>query len=492
MRKITSLITLALMLTGSAGGAQAQEHADSLTLDLATSIRMAQDQSPAAQSARSSFLSAYWNYRYFRANYLPSVTLQTSPYLNKEINKITQQDGTSQFIKQDEFSADATIKINQNIALTGGSLFLTSKLTRLDDLRNDITAYSSQPLTIGYQQSIFGYNSLKWDKLIEPRRYSEARKNYSETLELISAETCNRFFALASALNDNEMARQNFAASDSLYNMARGRYNIGTISENEMLQLEINRLNDENTVMDSQIALEDQMQSFRSYLGIGRQTRIGIVIPDSVPEFQVPVDRAMTLAQQNSPDPEYYDRLITEYKSHLAQAKANAGLKADIYMQLGLSQTGKDIATAYSDPNNQMLASVTVSLPILDWGRGRGRVRVAKSQLETINTQAEQGMMDFQQNIQKIVMQFNMQSRKVAVAQMTSQRAEQRNNVARKLYMMGRNSILDLNSAISEKNNAKRNYISTMLAYWRLYYTIRSITGYDFEHNTEITNQLPI
>ena len=40
---------------------------------------------------------------------------------------------------------------------------------------------------IGYRQSLFGYNSLKWDKRIEPVRYQEAKKSYVETLELVSA-----------------------------------------------------------------------------------------------------------------------------------------------------------------------------------------------------------------------------------------------------------------------------------------------------------------
>ncbi|MDE5812992.1 MAG: TolC family protein, partial [Muribaculaceae bacterium] len=68
---------------------------DSLTLTLDGAIRLARDNSPSAQSARNTFLSAYWNWRYYKANYLPSVTLTSSPYINKEMNKITQSDGTA-------------------------------------------------------------------------------------------------------------------------------------------------------------------------------------------------------------------------------------------------------------------------------------------------------------------------------------------------------------------------------------------------------------
>jgi hypothetical protein len=45
--------------------------------------------------------------------------------------------------------------------------------------------------------------------------------------------------------------------------------------------------------------------------------------------------------------------------------------------------------------------------------------------------------------------------------------------------------------AISERNNARRSYLSAMSTYWSLYYTLRSMTGYDFYTNTKLSEQLP-
>ncbi|MDE5881238.1 MAG: TolC family protein, partial [Muribaculaceae bacterium] len=147
---------------------------------------------------------------------------------------------------------------------------------------------------------------------------------------------------------------------------------------------------------------------------------------------------------------------------------------------------------SFSNLMHQEYASVSLSLPILDWGRGRGKVKVAKSQLELTRTQAEQGMNDFTRNVEKLVLQFNMQARKVRIAALTDRRATQRHTVAKHLYVMGRSSILDLMSAVNEKNYAKRNFITTLRTYWSLYYTLRSITAYDFERNLPLTEELPL
>ena len=484
-------VFLALLLAFPFATAQAQR-SDTLFLTLPDAIKLALEQSPTARSARHTFLAQYWNYRYYRANYLPSITLTSSPYINNEINKITQGDGTSLFLSQSQFGGDLTLSINQNIALTGGTFFIRSSANYLREMESRMNMYSTIPVSVGYTQSLFGYNSLKWDRRIEPIRYAEAKKNYAETIELVSAGASSYFFNLATAQSNLKMARSNYANADTLYRMAQGRYKLGTITENEMLQLEIRRLSEETNAMDARISAEEQMNSFRSFLGIAQDTPVALLLPDSVPEFQVPLHSALEKAMENSPDPLYYERIRYEARSNLEYAKANSGLKADIYLQFGLSQTGNTLHQAYNRPMTQEYGSLTISLPILDWGRGKGKVRVARSQQELTDIQAEQGMEDFRQNVHKLVSQFNMQARKVRIARLTSERAGARHAVAMRLYIMGQNTLLDLNDAIADHDAAERSYLYAMATYWSLYYTLRSITGYDFYTGCEITEQLPI
>ena len=302
-------------------------------LTLQESIRIAQEHSPEAQAARHTYRAAYWSYRSFRANYLPSVNLSSSPYLNRQINKVTQPDGTELYLRQNQLITDLNLEINQNIWFTGGSLFLSASAQRMDELEGKTTAYNTQPFTIGYQQSLFGYNSLKWDRRIEPLRFREAKKTYAETLELIASKTSELFFDLATAQANLDIARSNYASADTLYRYARGRYDIGNITENEMLQLEVNKLNEETNVMKAQIEVEDAMLTFRSFLGIRGDEKLQVIPEDSVAEFEVSLDEALKQAYEHSPEIDSYERKKLESRSQLASARANAGLKADLYLR---------------------------------------------------------------------------------------------------------------------------------------------------------------
>jgi len=466
-----------LMLTAGVVAIETAAQTDSLRLTLGEAIALAQQQSSDALAAKHSLEAAEWSYRYYKANYLPSVTLSSAPSLNRQISSITQPDGTNVFVRQNQLNTDLTLSISQNVTLTGGTLFVRNNLQRLDEFEQRTHGYSSVPFSIGYQQNLFGHNSLRWARRTEPLRHSIAQKQYAETMELIASRASTYYFMLASAQTNLEIARQNYATSDTLLSYARRRYERGSITENEMLQLEVGQLTEETNRLNAEAEVEDAMQTLRSYLGVKEEMPLAVIPDTLISEEAVDADEALALALLNNPDPEQLRLNVMESQSALSSAKANRGLKADLYMQFGLSQKGTTLSEAYAKPLNQQYVSMTLSLPILDWGRGKGQVRVAKSRLELTQTQSEQAMQDFRLNVQKMVRQYNLQAQRVKIAFRTRETALRRYEVARWLYLQGRSSLLELNASISEKDNAQRSFIGALQTYWSLYYGLRSMTA---------------
>lgn len=86
--KFTNLFVLLLM------SPLMRAQSDTLTLTLQEAIVMAQERSSDARVAKHTFLAAEWNYKYYKANYLPTLTLTSNPSLNRIISKITLPDGS--------------------------------------------------------------------------------------------------------------------------------------------------------------------------------------------------------------------------------------------------------------------------------------------------------------------------------------------------------------------------------------------------------------
>lgn len=484
--KLSYIVVFVFVCLSGMGQAVVDTTTFKRVLTLRQVVEMAQENSPDAVAARHTFRSAYWNYRSFRANYLPSLAISSDPELTRTISKVTLPDGTDKYVRQNMLTVDGAVTLRQNVPFTGGSFFIESTVQRMKLFDSEEVSFRTSPVLVGYSQSLFGYNSLKWDRRIEPLRYREAQKTYVETLELVAADAARKFFALASAQRDYEMACFNYANADTLYQFAKGRYNIGTITENELLQLEVSQLTEATNRMDAVIEVNDCRQALCSFLGLNKDIVLEVVPEADVPDFRVDPEEAFRLFNQNSPDIEAMQRKLIESRSSIAQARSNAGLKADLYLQCGLSQTGISVREAYRTPLDQQRVSVGISLPILDWGKGRGKVEVARSREELVKIQVEQERNNLEMNVRRLVMQFNLQAQRVAIAQKTDRTAQRRYDVARRLYLLGKSSVLDLNASTTEKDRAGRNFLYALNSYWNLYYVLRSMTLYDFQEKREI------
>ena len=488
MKQLIKILTLLVLPTVSAAG---YAGGDTVRLTMSQVIRMAQESSPQAVQARNTFESAWLSYRSYKASMLPTLSLSSSPSLNRSTNYVTLPDGSELFARSNSMRNNVSLDLSQNVWFTGGTISLSSNLSRLDQLgENPTHSYYSQPLQLSFSQSLNGYNSFKWSRKTEPIEYRRARKQYAETMELVASQAAMVFFNLVSAQTELEIAQLNHAATDTLYTYGLGRYNIGTITENELLQLELNKLNSETSIMSSQMSFDDAVDQLRNFLNLTSDTQIEVVTTDSIPHFTVPLDQAMELARQNSPDIESLELSRLNSESNLAYAKSQAGFKASIYMRLGLAQTADELPESFRNLNDEQSVSVSISIPILDWGRARGRVKIAQNNLELTRMHIEQNEVSFEKMVIRTVSQFNMQERQVDIARRTMQTAQHRYEVARHLYVSGNSTILDLNSAITAKDSAYRGYVSALSRYWQLYYTIRSLTAFDFNNNELIEQQV--
>ncbi|MDR0765602.1 MAG: TolC family protein [Odoribacteraceae bacterium] len=473
------LVILALLLPLATAAREEEEK--SIPLTPGKAVEMAREQSPDVLYARHAFRSAYWNYSYYKASRLPSLSIASTPKFNHAINPVTLPDGTARYVAQNQLTTDVSLSLDQNIPFTGGTLSLQTGVQRMDMFDGGEYSYKTTPLVVSYTQSLAGYNRFKWDRRVEPLRFEEARRDFAEALELASARAIALFFNLARAQTNLDIARVNHANADTLHAFARGRYDIGTITENEILQLEMNMLTEESNRLSAALTVDDCMEELRAFLGINDARPIVAVIDDKIPLVFVPVDEALARAAGNSAEIPYMKRREIESESNVASARAGSRFRADLYLQFGLAKTGRDLDEAYRHPLGQQYAEIGIRLPLLDWGRGRGQVQVARSNREMVRARVSQDRVAFEMNVIKTVKQFNLQANQLRVAAKANETAARRGEVARKLYLLGKSNILDLNASITEKDAARRNYLSTLANYWSLYYTLRSLTLFDFE-----------
>jgi outer membrane protein len=430
-------------------------------------IKLAEEQSPYALIAKHRFRASYWQYRTFAAQYRPSLTLtgSTPDYstaYSRVWNAVTQQ---YDYISTNILQTIGSLSLTQNIGLTGGSISLQSDLTLENDFESNENKYITAPMSLRLVQPLFRYNELKWQKKTEPLRYESARKTYLQNIEDVHIQAVQTFFSLALAQINKQIAEMNYLNADTLYRMANGRYNLGTIAEDELLQMQLSWLNSETSRKQAEMNLRDREIRLRSFLGFNENVRIELILPNEIPDLQVDVAEVQELAHANNPELLVQQLTLLTAQSQVAEAKA---------------EKGPVFREAYIKPNQQQTVRLGITLPILDWGLGKGRYRMAMSSLQLAQVQAEQTLIDFDQNLYLDVEQFNLQAEQVAIAAKSDTVATRMYEVTKQRFLIGKIAVLELNNADTRKDENRRAYVMQLQNYWNYFYNLRKLALYDF------------
>ncbi|MGF1637153.1 MAG: TolC family protein [Cyclobacteriaceae bacterium] len=453
-------------------------------------IRIARDQSISAKRAETTRENRYWQYRNFRSRYQPQLSLDgTLPNFSRTVDNVQQNDGSYNFVPVSINNSIVNLRLSQAIAPTNTRVFLNSSVRRFDNFATDATLYSGNPMELGIIQPLFQFNGLKWDNKIEPLRYQESKKGYVEDLERISVNSSELFFDLLLAQISAEISSKNLLNNDTIYKIAEGRYNLGNIAENELLQLELTVMNSRQALAQANLDLETSTLRLKSFIGITTPGPIQLVLPGSIPDFEVDENVALSEARRNRQEVTGFERRKMEGDREVAQARGETGLVADLFARFGLTNRSDNLQGLYVNPEDQQIISLGFEIPILDWGRQKSRIKTAEANQKFIQYTVQQDEINFDQEVYTQVKQLKMLRDQLLITEKADDIAQRRYDISKNRYMIGKIGITDLNIALQEKDEAKRSYILSLRNFWNAYYTLRQLTLYDFEANRPIEHE---
>ncbi len=447
---------------------------------LAEIIQRAQDQSPASRQAKTRLENRFWEYRLVQANFNPQLALDGNlPGYNRNFLQNTLDDGTVSFISRKQMTSSLNLGLRQPVVWTGGDISINSRLRQFNDLNEDITLWNSALVDISLNQPIFAFNQLRWDKKIEPLKYEESKRSYVEQMEFISRTAVERFFDYLDAQVGIEIAQFNLANNDTIYLIERGRYNIGTASEDDLLQVELQLLRSRQAVTQAKLDLQTSRLELQTYIGLNEDLDFALSLPKTIPDFAVSEEEAITYAMKNRSDYLAFERRKLEAERQVAQAKGER-FQVNMEASFGLNSAGSTFEESYMDMNNQQVFNVALNVPIINWGRNEARMKTALANKRLTDYVIDQEEQRFELEVLTKVRQLEVLRQQITITQKADELALKRYEVVQNRYLIGKITITNLNIALNEKDEAKRSYLSALRNFWVGYYELRRLTLYDF------------
>lgn len=475
--------SLILLLPLLAFAGFAESHAQSVTLQVTLDdcIRLAQENGPLGVIARSAHDNSVSAHRSYVATLYPQLSLEGNvPGYYRSITPVVLPDGSTVFTPQSQASASLNLGVTQKIPLTGGQFSLTSGVNRIDLLEAKTQYYMSKPLTLSLTQPLFRINTMWWDGEAQELNRRKAPRQLAEALEECAVDVTNKFFTLLMATVTANNAATNLAINDTLFRISRGRFNVGKIAENDLLQSELAFLSARTQLENANVGLDRAMQDLRAALGLDSAALIAVTPPSETPVLRVDPSDVLTRARRNRSDMLDFELQILTADRAVAQAKSDNSFNATLTASIGYNQRAPVFRDAYKNLLEQDIFTVGFSVPILQWGAGSSAIDAAVANQKRVEASVGQQRHDFEQEVLYQAARLNLLQRQVGVAAKSDTIAQRRFDVAKERYVIGKIDIPILFIAQSEKDNARRANYQTLWDFWAAYYRVRRLALYDF------------
>lgn len=458
--------------------------AQEMTFSLKNTIELACDSSLRAFSAKNTYLSSYWEFRSYRAARLPSLTMSLTPlqYHRSFTSRYDSETNRDVYRQQQSLYSYGNLAVAQNFDLTGGTFYIDSELGYLRNFGVNIyEEFSAVPLRIGYSQNLLGYNSFKWEKRIEPLKYEKAKKRLLYTMEEISESAAQYFFSLAMAQVEYDLAKVGLASSDTLYKIGVERQKIASISNADLLTLKLDLVNAGNTLKNAEIKIKKAMFGFVTFLNMDKKTSVRLDLPERPGNMEISADEAIELVRKNNPDLLTHRQALMEAEQAVDRTTRSSKMEASIDLSVGFNQVASNLSDSYKDPLEQDVVSLRLQIPLIDWGVRKGRVNMAKNELNVTKLSIRQSELSLEEEIIMTVSEFNVQQDLINSAQEAKLLADMAYDATKQRFLIGKADISSLTLSLNRQESAQKNYISALQNYWLSYFKIRKLTLFDFE-----------
>jgi len=388
--------------------------------------------------------------------------------------------------------------------ITNGRISFTSNLIGFDAFQelpvSQVDSRSVQPsVGVQFNQPLFQFNQVKGQLRGAELNLERLRLSYTEEeLQLIN-QVSRQFYSLYAQQQVLGLAAERYVQSENNYRSGVRRRDAGLIPETEVLQLSVTRANDQDALETARNLLEQQQKAFSRLLGLPLDEQIYVEASEEYTPIEVDLDRALELAFQHRSDLRRAEIDLENQQLELRRTLSQG--RPDLQLNAGYEIRGNSSLSAMPEqswqthleealnPDNRSPntnVSLTLSIPLFDWGRNASLVQRQVSQINVLERQVDEVRQDLQQRVTDRVRAVESAMRRLEIQDQNVLVAQTSYDFTRKRFERGEITTFELGQAQDQLSQTQINRLNALIAYELAKADLREITLWDWERDAAI------
>ncbi len=457
-------------------------------LTLEQALIIAESNSPAMKITRLSLVRSQENLNAQNAALKSNFSLSVNPIGYSQIRSFNDLISRWNSVKTTE--SFGLLTVTQPIVFTDARVSLVNRFGYTDsysEYSNLTTKGFSNSLALNIDQPLFTYNRTKLQLKELQLALENSKISYAVQLLSLERQVAQAFYYVYQQQQSLDISLQAFQNMQKSYEVIKTKVDAGISARDEMFQAELNLATTKSDFENKQVSLENAKDDFKLLIGMSLYDDM-IVLPNiAVDTIQVDIAFAIDHGLANRMELRQRAIEVENSQFDLIQTKALNEFRGNLGISVGLFGDNEKLSDVYSNPTDNEDISLSLTIPLWDWGERKSRIKASQASIESANVSLEDEKNNIILGIRKVYRNLLNLQNQIGIARQNVTNAQLTYDLNLERYKNGDLTGMDLNIYQNQLSEKQLSFTNSLISYKLELLNLKIQTLYDFEKKEQVT-----
>lgn len=451
-------------------------------LTLEKALEIAYVHNPSLVQSRYSLEQNQLNLKVQKASLRSQFSLNVNPFRYTRNNIYDSYNST--WYTSETKRSGGTLGITQPIKWTDGTISLVNEF-EWQDATNKNRAQNNKSfnhdLSLRIEQPLFTYNRTKIKLKELELNLENARLSYEMRKLSLEKSVTSAFYNIYKAQKDLSITRDQYNNQKQNFEIIRRKSEAGLVKREEFYQARMNMASAEAALNSQEISLESVKDQFKLLVGIPLDEDIMVLPELDLPVVGVDMNQAVRYGLEKRMELRQKEITLEKDVFNLIRAKAENEFKGNISVRVGLNALDEKLNKMYDKPTDNEQIGVSLTIPLIDWGAKKARVKSSELGMEADELSLEEEKKTIITDIREICRNLPVLLRQTEIRKENVDNAEMTYRIQEGRYRDGNLSGMELLQYQTQLTQARQAYTNAIINYKVELLNLKIQTLWNFE-----------
>lgn len=457
-------------------------------ITLEEALKIAEDNSPSMKRVRLNLVRSQENLNAQNAALKSQFSLSVNPISysqNREFNDLISEWNSTKTTE-----SFGLFTVAQPIVFTDAVVSLTNRFGYHDsysEYANKTTRGFSNRLSLNLDQPLFTYNRTKLQLKELQLALENAQLNYAMQLLTLEKSVTQAFYGVYQQQQSLEISREAYENMQKSYEVSKNKEEAGLVAREEIFQAELNLASSKSDYENNQVSFENSKDEFKLMIGMSLYDDFSVMPNVAVDTVGVDIAFAIDQGLKNRMELRQSQINIETSQFDLIQTKALNEFKGSLGLSVGLFGDNENFGKVYNSPTDNESVSLSLSIPLWDWGERKSRIKATEANIESANISFEEEQNNIILGIRQVYRNLTNLQNQIEIARQNVTNAQLTYDLNLERYKNGDLTGMDLSIYQNQLSQKQLSHTNSLISYKLELLNLKIQTLYDFEKKSPVT-----